>query len=158
MAQNRPDEPLDLDKILEETFKNTAFAPQKTAVAPQKTATATQTAATPQKTAAAPQKTSVTTQKTAVAPQKTAAAPQKTAAAPQKTAVAPQKTATAPQRTQTMNDSIFGPVAVKSGNSQSAAGDTIKAGNKSYTVKKLLGSGAEGDIYMSSQTLRDSTP
>lgn len=147
MAQNRPDEPLDLDKILEETFKNTAFAPQKTAVAPQKTATAPQTAATPQKTAAAPQKTSVTTQKTAVAPQKTAAAPQKTA-------VAPQKTATAPQRTQTMNDSIFGPVAVKSGNSQSAAGDTIKAGNKSYTVKKPLGSGAEGDIYVVTDSKR----
>ncbi len=154
MAQNRPDEPLDLNKILEETFKDMAFAPQKTAAAPQNAPQ--KTAVAPQKTAVAPQKTSGTTQKTAVAPQKTAAAPQKTAVAPQKTATAPQKTAIAPQKTAASPtaDSIFGPMAVKSGNSQSAAGDTIKAGNKSYTVKKLLGSGAEGDIYVVADSKR----
>lgn len=79
-------------------------------------------------------------QKTAVAPQKTAAAPQKTAAAPQKTAAAPQKTAAAPLYSSALD--------IKPAAGAHAPGDTVKAGGKSYTVEKLLGSGSEGDIYL----------
>ena len=73
-------------------------------------------------------------------PQKTAAAPQKTAVAPQKTAVAPQRTAAAPVRAVppggTVPSGRYNP------------GEKVQAGGKTYTVEKLLGSGAEGDIYV----------
>ena len=130
---------LDVDKMVE-VSQPTVAAPQPTAAAPQPTAVA------PQKTAAAPQKT-------AAAPQKTAAAPQKTAAAPQKTAAAPQATAAAPQATAAVLGALASsgtPVASRTHN----PGDTVKAGGKTYTVEKLLGSGTEGDIYVVSDRKR----
>ena len=74
-------------------------------------------------------------------PQKTAVAPQKTAVAPQKTAVAPQKTAAAPPAGAV-------PPGASAPSGKYSPGETVKAGGKSYTVEKLLGSGTEGDIYI----------
>ena len=73
------------------------------------------------------------------APQPTAAAPQPTAAAPQPTASAPQPTASAP-----LSGGPENPWSA----SAYAPGDTVKAGNKTYTVEKLIASGSEGDIYI----------
>ena len=71
---------------------------------------------------------------------KTVPEPQKTAVAPQQTAAAPQRTAAAPV------------VAARAGQSVPSGthnpGETVKAGGKSYSVEKLLGSGTEGDIYV----------
>ncbi len=85
-------------------------------------------------------------QKTAAAPQPTAVAPQKTASAPQKTATAPQTTAAAPQGLATPGENI------PSG--KYSPGDIVKAGGRSYTVQKLIDSGAEGDIYIVSDKRR----
>ena len=95
----------------------------------------------------APQPTAAAPQPTAAAPQPTAAAPQKTAAAPQKTAAAPQATAAAPQPTAAAPGSAPGPE-LQPASGAHAPGETIKAGGKSYTVEKLIGSGSEGDIYV----------
>ena len=60
-------------------------------------------------------------------------------AAPQPTASAPQPTASAP-----LSGGPENPWSA----SAYAPGDTVKAGNKSYTVEKLIASGSEGDIYI----------
>ena len=124
----------------EEVVKQ-VFGDQEPAAAPQPTAAA------PQPTTAAPQPTTAAPQPTAAVPQPTAVAPQKTAAVPQKNAAAPQPTAAAPQKTAAVLSALASPgtpVASRTHN----PGDTVKAGGKTYTVEKLLGSGTEGDIYV----------
>lgn len=81
--------------------------------------------------------------------QKTAVAPQKTAVAPQKTAVASQvqQTATA-QKTAVASGNASLSIRNKPVEAKYAQGDSIKAGSRNYTVEKVLGSGAEGDIYI----------
>lgn len=98
-------------------------------------------------TADAPQPTADAPQPTAAAPQPTAAAPQKTAVAPQKTAAASQKTAAAPQETAAVLGALATPGTPVASRTHSP-GDIVKAGGKTYTVEKLLGSGTEGDIYV----------
>ena len=85
----------------------------------------------------ASEKTSVQPEKTAVQPEKTAAMPEKTAAMPQKTA-APEKTAAAPDNAAQLQPA----------RSSSKPGDQITVGGKTFTVVEVIGSGAEGDIYV----------
>ena len=80
-------------------------------------------------------------------PQPTAAAPQPTAVAPQKTAAAPQGPAAAPQKTAAVLGTLAAGGAPAVSRTHGPA-DTVKAGGKTYTVEKLLGSGTEGDIYL----------
>ena len=74
--------------------------------------------------------------------------PQKTAVAPQKTAVAPQKTAVAQQRTAAAPPVRAVPPGASVPSGRHRPGETVKAGGRTCTVEKLLGSGAEGDIYV----------
>ena len=78
--------------------------------------------------------------------QKTAAAPQKTAAAPQKTA-AIQKTTAAPGA-----DSGTPP---QGGPKPYSAGESVQAGSRKLTVKKVIGSGSEGILYLVTDGQRD---
>ena len=79
-----------------------------------------------------PEKTATQPEKTATQPEKTAAMPEKTAAMPEKTAAAPG--APAPQ--------------LQPAQSTHKSGDQITVGGKTYTVVEVIGSGAEGDIYV----------
>ena len=83
-------------------------------------------------------------QKTAAAPQKTAAAPQKTAvqktAAIEKTAAAPATEGGAPQD---------GP------QRQYEPGAALQIGQHSLTVKKVIGTGSEGVLYLVTDGRRD---
>ena len=78
--------------------------------------------------------------------QKTAAAPQKTATAPQKTASI-QKTATAP--------GAEGAVPPLGGPTPYAPGESIQAGSRSLTVKKVIDNGSEGILYLVTDGRRD---
>jgi len=92
-----------------------------------------------EKTAAAPQKTATSGEKTAVSPEKTAVSPSKTAVSPTKTAASPQKTGAAPS-----DDHVDIPVAQNT----HKPGEQITVGGRIFEVVKLLGSGAEGDLYL----------
>ena len=92
------------------------------------------TATQPEKTATQPEKTATQPEKTAAMPEKTAAMPEKTAAMPEKTAAMPEKGAPAPQ--------------LQPAQSTRKPGDQISVGGKTYTVVEVIGSGAEGDIYV----------
>ncbi|MGM9762424.1 MAG: peptidoglycan-binding protein [Candidatus Cryptobacteroides sp.] len=124
-----------LDEILKELFTEGKFA-----AASQKSDTE------PQKTAVAPGKTAAAPEKTTVAPEKTATAPEKTAVAPEKTAVAPEKTATAPQKT--ASDSLKAGQNATKNTPAHYKGETINIGGKNYTIVDILGSGAEGELYV----------
>ena len=78
--------------------------------------------------------------------QKTAAAPQKTATAPQKTASI-QKTATAP--------GAEGAVPPLGGPTPYAPGESVQAGSRSLTVKKVIDNGSEGILYLVTDGRRD---
>ncbi|MBQ9410691.1 MAG: protein kinase, partial [Bacteroidales bacterium] len=77
-------------------------------------------------------------------PEKTAAEPEKTAAAPEKTAAAPEKTAAAPEKTASAAPGLQIPTP----DTTRKPGDTVTVGGKTYTVVEVIGSGAEGDIYV----------
>lgn len=72
----------------------------------------------------------------------------------QKTLAAPQKTLSAPTMPgQSGHDGAVGPDAPRPKGAH-APGDTVKAGSKTYTVVKSLGSGGEADIYIVSDKHR----
>ncbi|MCR5560923.1 MAG: peptidoglycan-binding protein [Bacteroidales bacterium] len=96
---------------------------------------------------AGPQPKSDAPQPTATAPQPTATAPQPTATAPQPTATAPQPTASAPQPTASAPVDAQGGAAPVSG-AVYTEGANVKVGGKTYTVEKVVASGAEGDVYI----------
>ena len=106
-------------------------------------------------TARQPQGTAVAPQGTAVAPQGTAVAPQGTAVAgSQGTAVAPQGTTAARNAAAALRGAAAG---LKGGGSGQKAdgqsfrhkpGEVVRYGGRNYTVKKQLGRGSEGELYI----------
>ena len=106
-------------------------------------------------TARQPQGTAVAPQGTAVAPQGTAVAPQGTAVAgSQGTAVAPQGTTAARNAAAALKGAVAGLNGGGSGQKADGQsfrhkpGEVVRYGGRNYTVKKQLGRGSEGELYI----------